>query len=296
MTDPRPTNAPPLMVEMDVGEKARAKVNLTLHVGPAREDGYHPVHSLVVFADIADELYFEPAEKFSLKSKGPFAKDLPPPADNLILELTKAMAKFNEVPTRLAFTLTKKIPVASGLGGGSADAAAALRLQARANFTSWDEHAESFAVFGADIPVCFLSRTAIMQGIGEEIMPFPGLGQLPAILVNPGVGLATADVFGMFDLVGASSPFSLSMGSLLDMAKDGRNDLQPIAIRLEPVIGEVLDVIAEKDGCQLARMSGSGATCFGLFPSMAKAKAAVRAIKKAHKDWWVVATLLGDKP
>ena len=285
----------PIFYQMDANETARAKINLTLHVGKADDTGYHPLHSLVVFADFGDELEVELAEEFSLKAKGKFAKYLPAPEDNLIMKAVRIVSKYNDAPVRLAYHLNKKIPIASGLGGGSANAAAALKLLARANAVSWDEHAESFLPLGADIPVCYLSKTCIMQSYGEEIMPFPGLGTMPAVLVNPGVEVATAEVFNLFDLVGATSDFNLDYGSMLEMAKSGRNDLQSIAIRMQPVISEVLEAIEKQKGCELARMSGSGATCFGLFTSMNAAKQAVKAIKKQNPDWWSIAVTLGDK-
>lgn len=275
-------------------ETARAKVNLTLHVGVVQENGYHPLHSLVVFADIGDGLDAELAEEFCLKVKGPFAKNTPGGAANLVIEAASITAEHKHVGAKLAYTLNKKLPVASGIGGGSADAGAALRLLSRANHADWSKHAESFLAFGADVPVCYLSRTCVMEGVGEEILPWPGLGQIPAVLINPGVGVSTKDVFEKFDNGGISSDFSLPAGSLLDMAKSGRNDLQDIAIGMQPDIKTVLDVISAQDDCQLARMSGSGATCFGLFTSQEAAKQAVKTISKAHPDWWCVSALLGD--
>lgn len=275
-------------------ETARAKVNLTLHVGPVQESGYHPVHSLVVFADIGDVLDARLAGEFSLKIKGPFAENTPSGAENLIIKAASVTAVHNHVNAKLAYTLNKKLPVASGIGGGSADAAAALRLLSRAENANWSKLAESFLPFGADVPVCYLSRTCVMEGIGEEILPWPGLGQIPAILVNPGLGVSTKDVFEKFDSIGCSSDFSIKAGSLLDMAKSGRNDLQAIAVQMQPEIKTVLDAISEQTGCQLARMSGSGATCFGLFSSQAEAKQAAKIINKAYPDWWSVQTVLGD--
>ena len=295
MSNTNDNSAPGILLETAWKETARAKVNLTLHVGEMGADGYHPLHSLVVFADFGDILDAEVAEDFSLKLKGPFAEDTPGGDENLILKTAKVIAAHNDAEIPLAYKLTKKLPVASGIGGGSADAAAALRLLSRANHVSWTEHAESFVAFGADVPVCYLSQTCVMEGIGEQIMPWPGLGQVAAILVNPGVSLSTKDVFEKFDNVGVTSKFTLPSGSLLDMAQAGRNDLQAIAVHMQPVISDVLAAIGEQKGCQLARMSGSGATCFGLFPSQAKAKQAAKSISKAHPDWWCVATLLGDK-
>ncbi|HHI88320.1 MAG TPA: 4-(cytidine 5'-diphospho)-2-C-methyl-D-erythritol kinase [Hellea balneolensis] len=275
-------------------DTARAKINLTLHVGPRDSDGYHPLHSLVVFADFGDELTAVPDDNFSLKSKGPFASDLPGPDENLLMTSVQTISEHNDVPVRLAYQLTKNLPVASGIGGGSADAAAALRLLAKANVVSWDEHAEQFLPFGADVPVCYLSRTAVIEGIGEQIQPWPGLGQIPAVLVNPGMAVSTAEVFGLFDHVGTSSEFALPYGSLAEMAKAGRNDLQPIAIHLVPEIRDVLKALEAQKGCELSRMSGSGASCFGLFSSLRTAKVAQKSIAARHPDWWCKACLLGD--
>ncbi len=275
-------------------ETARAKVNLTLHVGTVQENGYHPLHSLVVFADIGDALDAELAEDFSLKIKGPFANDTPGGAENLVIEAAKVTAAHNHITAKLAYTLDKKLPVSSGIGGGSADAAAALKLLSHANHADWSKHTESFLPFGADVPVCYLSRTCVMEGIGEEILPWPGLGQIPAVLINPGVGVSTKDVFNKFDNVGVSSDFTLPTGSLYEMAMSGNNDLQATAIQMQPEIKTVLDEIAAQADCQLARMSGSGATCFGLFISPQKAAQAAKTISKAHADWWCVSTMLGD--
>ncbi len=276
-------------------EAARAKINLTLHVGPSGEDGYHPLHSIVVFADVGDALSGVPSREFALETQGPFADDLPPDEDNLVLRTAQAFKASNKLSMALHYTLTKNLPVASGIGGGSADTAAALRMLGWANHVSWDEHAHDFIAFGADVPVCYLSQTSIMKGIGEDIMPLPGLGRLAAVLINPGVSVPTANVFDKFDHVGVSSNFEANMGNLLDMAKAGRNDLQPIAVFMHPVIGDVIEALEQSRGCNLARMSGSGATCFGLFNTMKSARSAANAIQSAHKDWWCVATWLGDE-
>ncbi len=275
-------------------EIARAKINLTLHVGPVQDNGYHPLHSLVGFADFGDRVDAKTAGAFSLNVQGPFAGDTPGGDKNLIMEAVKLVAKHNKVQAKLAYSLTKNLPVTSGIGGGSADAAAALRILAQAEHVSWSEHAEGFLPLGADIPVCYLSRTCVMQGIGEQILPWPGLGQVAAVLVNPGVGLHTGEVFASFDTVGMSSKFTLPAGSLLDMARAGRNDLQGVAIRLQPVIETVLEEISHQTDCNLARMSGSGASCFGLFPSLEKAQRAAKDIQQNHPKWWCAPALLGD--
>ena len=271
---------------------ARAKINLTLHVGAAQNDGYHPLHSLVLFADIGDELSASAAREFSLKIDGPFANGLSSGPDNFVLKSANKLAKTKSNLGKLAYKLTKNLPIASGIGGGSADAAAAVNLLLSEN----DETTNVLLEIGADVPVCYLSRTCIMEGIGEELTPLPGLGQVAAILVNPGVAVSTGAIFQSFDKGGTSSEFALPSGTLLEMARAGRNDLQDTAIGITPVIQTVLDEIEAQQNCQLARMSGSGATCFGLFETLEDAQNASAVIKSKYPDWWCVPTMLGDMP
>ncbi len=275
-------------------EKARAKINLTLHVGPINENGYHPLHSLVVFADIGDLLDAKLAKKFSLSMEGPFFQDTPDGEQNLILQAANFVAEKNNVNIKLAYALTKNLPIASGIGGGSADAAAALRLLSRFGDIDWSKNSKRFLPVGADVPVCYLSQTCIMEGIGEDIKPLPKRGQLAAILVNPGVGVSTKEVFEQFDREGVSSQPGLLDGSLLRMAKNGCNDLQALAIKMQPKIKTVLAEISQQKGCQLARMSGSGATCFGLFNHLENAQSAAKIISRKQPNWWCVSTLLGE--
>ena len=273
-------------------EKARAKINLTLHVGRVIHDpsdaffGYHPLDSLVVFADVGDDIAMRPADKTHLTIAGPFSEGLTAEADNLILRaLAAAKAKPHGV------TLQKNLPVSAGIGGGSAKAAAVLRLCGVNDL--------GVAVsLGADVPVCLHSKTAHMTGIGEDVKVMPDMGQLHALLVNPRVAVSTGAIFKAFDAAPdireTPRPMKAS-GDLLSRALDGRNDLEPIAMAQAPVIGDVLRLLASQNGCQLARMSGSGATCFGLFESdntLRRAKAAIRA---QAPNWWIQPTLLGDK-
>ena len=275
-------------------ETARAKVNLTLHVGRIIRDadrfhGYHPLDSLVVFADIGDRLTAKPADAFSLDIKGPFGDGLDPGEDNLVTRAVRAADRMGaDVDT--ALLLEKHLPVASGIGGGSADAAATLRLLA-------NDHPgleEAALQIGADVPACLTSRTLRMTGIGETLTPLPGLGQVDAVLCNPGVAVSTAEVFRRFDAgeVRETPRPQLHHGSLLERAQDGRNDLEPVAIAIAPVIGEVREALAGQKGCKLARMSGSGATCFGLFENADTARAAAETL--SARGWWTVACKLGD--
>jgi 4-diphosphocytidyl-2-C-methyl-D-erythritol kinase len=283
---------------------ARAKVNLTLHVGRAIEapnlyQGYHPLDSLVAFADISDVLTARRAGKTNLTITGPFAGKISAGKDNLIVKAYQACLKFAKIPP-LDITLEKNLPVAAGLGGGSANAAAVLRLlkvYADLSDERWHEIALSL---GADVPVCQLSQTAHMHGIGEAVSPLPRLGSLPAILLNPNVAVPTGPVFKVFDLqTGTLAPCDnphpqLASGDLLSRTLAGRNDLQLAAIKTQPVISHALRIMAAQEGCQIARMSGSGASCFAIFTRPALAESAARAISHMHPDWWVKACTLGE--
>lgn len=269
-----------------VSEIARAKVNLTLHVGAVRVDRYHPLNSLVVFADIGDRLWFEPSDQMQLTIRG--ADDLPTDGSNLIL---RAMGMAKAAPHHII--LDKDLPVSAGLGGGSANAGATLRV-----FDADISDHDLAYKLGADVPVCRLSQTAMMSGIGEHIEPLSDLGQLSAVLVNPGVAVSTGAIFRAMDsMPRASEPRQTSSsGDLLSRALAGENDMQDAAIAQAPTIADVLRALAQQPGCELARMSGSGATCFGIFRSDAQAQAAAQALETACPSWWVRACRLGDAP
>jgi 4-diphosphocytidyl-2-C-methyl-D-erythritol kinase len=267
-------------------EAARAKVNLYLHVVGRRADGYHLLDSLAVFAQAGDRLTAEPADAVSLAVDGPFGAGLSDDADNLVLRAAKALG----VGRGAALRLTKMLPVASGIGGGSADAAAALRLLPRlwGLAISPGRLAEIAATLGADVPVCVESRAARMGGVGEVLTAAPALPPFGLLLVNPGVAVATADVFRA-RRGGDSAPAVLpaAWADAAAMAADLaalRNDLEAPARALCPAIGDVLAAIGAAPGCLLARMSGSGATCFGLFARDAAARAAAEAV--ARPGWW----------
>jgi 4-diphosphocytidyl-2-C-methyl-D-erythritol kinase len=280
-------------------EKAPAKINLTLRVLGRRADGYHDIESLAAFAGVGDALTFTPGGDLALTVGGPTAAAAGDVADNLVLTAAHALAE-RVAGLRLGrFTLSKRLPVAAGLGGGSADAAAALRLLARANeLPPHDPRLMQAArATGADVPVCLDPRARLMRGIGDILSDPLDLPRLFALLVNPGVAVATADVFAALAAppAGQSGPAALPEGgaALLAEIAGGRNDLEAPAIELEPAIADALAVLRKLPGCRLARMSGSGATCFGLFDSSRAASAAARTLRVAYPTWWVRATVLG---
>lgn len=274
---------------------APAKINLFLHIGDRRADGYHALKSLVTFADIGDELAFEPAEKLSLTIEGPFASPLADESDNLILRAARGVSQLTGAPISRRIVLTKNLPVASGIGGGSADAAAALRafLPDRNKDCSIAELAKRL---GADVPVCLFGKSAFVSGIGEHIERIE-LPQLHAVLVNPGVALSTRDVFTALGPRSGTDEQHWPTGfatsaELIAFLKITANDLETPALGLAPVIGSVLNALNAAPGIELARMSGSGATCFGLFHDAAAARHAADAITRDYPDWWVTPTTL----
>jgi 4-diphosphocytidyl-2-C-methyl-D-erythritol kinase len=291
----------------DLVESAPAKVNLTLRVLGRRADGYHDIESLVVFADLGDRLMLTPDDDLALRVVGPRAVQSGAEADNLVLKAARALAARVAGLRAGAFRLEKNLPVAAGLGGGSADAAAALRLLARVNNLSPDDPrlAQAARATGADVPVCIDPRPRVMRGIGEILSaPLP-LPRLPAVLVNPGVAVATKLVFagwrpstnparalaGAADFAGSAT--GVSEHELLEwLAREG-NDLEAPAIVLAPPIADVLASLRGVAGCRLARMSGSGATCFALFSSAAQAAAAASDLRARFPDWWINETVLG---
>lgn len=273
-------------------ERAKAKINLTLHVDSKINDishsqyGYHPLNSLVVFSDIADEVLIVPSKENKISITGPFGHMLKANESNSTIQALKGI---DCSPQHIK--LVKNLPVSAGIGGGSANAAAVMRI-----FNS--ESIQVAMSLGADVPVCLFSKTAQMSGIGENLSFLPGLGQVNAVLVNPRVSISTAKVFNAFDemsVKGGSILPSAAEGSLLLRAINGRNDLEAAAISLEPVIGDVLSVINNQTGCCLARMSGSGPTCYGLFKDASASLNAANAIRSIAPDWWCATTILGDK-
>jgi 4-diphosphocytidyl-2-C-methyl-D-erythritol kinase len=284
--------------------RAPAKVNLTLHVlGRRAADGYHELESLVAFTGAGDVLSLEPGASLSLAADGPTARAAGEGADNLVLRAARELSA--RVPhLRLgAFRLTKRLPVAAGLGGGSSDAAAALRLLARANGLGLDDSRvlDAARATGADVTVCLAPRARMMLGAGETVGAPLDLASLPAVLVNPGVGVATGPVFQRLGLqpgerAGVAPhpavPARADRDDLWRLLGKCRNDLEPAALAEAPIIRDVLALIGAARGCKLARMSGSGATCFGLFSSPRAATRAAIAIRSTHSHWWVRATML----
>ncbi len=280
-------------------EKAFAKINLTLRVLGRRADGYHALESLVAFAELADTLTFQPGAEPALDIAGPFAAAAGPAAENLVL---KALHALNERVAGLQagrFALAKNIPVAAGLGGGSSDAAAALRLLARANDLELTDPrlAAAARATGADVPVCLDPRTRIMRGIGDELSMALDFPPLPALLVNPGVPLATRDAFAKFAAGNADQKplgdLPKSPDAAMAFLGSYGNDLTPAAIACQPEIAALIERLRAMPEVRLARMSGSGPTCFALFNSAGEAAAAARLLQAERKDWWVCATTLG---
>jgi 4-diphosphocytidyl-2-C-methyl-D-erythritol kinase len=281
-----------------LAEKAPAKVNLTLRVVRRRADGYHDIESLVVFAGVGDSLTVMPGQPLALTIDGPTAPAAGDIADNLVLKAARALAERIEGLVLGRFALSKQLPVAAGLGGGSADAAAAFRLLARANRIALDDPRliEAARATGADVPVCLDPRSRVMRGVGDVLSGPLDLPQLPVVLVNPGVAVPTKDVFAALGLPPtaqvARPPLPQDTASLINWTLNGRNDLQDPAIALQPVIGDVLTELHMVSRCLVARMSGSGATCFGLFDSTHTTTEVSQILRAKHPDWWVRATVL----
>lgn len=285
-----------------ISERAPAKVNLTLKVIGKRSDGFHELVSLVAFASAGDSLVLVPEGDASLCVEGPFAGDLG--EDNLVLQAAKILLEHFPDRRTGAFTLDKQLPVAAGLGGGSADAAAALRLMERAtpDAVPSEAIARVARLLGADVSVCLASKASVMRGRGDDIMPIAALPALPAVLVNPGAALGAGDVFAALgaspveDGCADSDAVPASFGSaneLVAYIQDTGNDLEATAVKCAPVIAKVRAALRAAAGCRLAQMSGSGSTCFGIFGDADEARFAAQTISATRPQWWVVATQLG---
>lgn len=278
-----------------------AKINLFLHISGKRDDGYHTLDSLVGFLDIGDTLEVTEAQEFSLTADGPYAGELPPVEDNLVTRAARALEDATGNAADFNFHLTKYMPAASGIGAGSADAAAAIRALA----TFWQigdtEMLYDIALkLGADVPVCLKAETSYVSGVGEVIEPLGLLPDAAVLLVNPGVAVSTGKVFAALEQVYTKKkmerrgfPSRDDMVAFLGQAKNGLTDA---AISLAPEISDALDALRAQEDCQLARMSGSGATCFGIFKRMEHAESAADAIEAAHADWWVQPARLMLRP
>lgn len=280
-----------------IEEKAYAKINLALHVRNRRTDGFHELESLFAFAEEGDVLRASAREDGAIRLtiEGPFADGLDAGPDNLVVRAAIALQAASSTGQGADIVLTKNLPIASGIGGGSADAAAALRLLDRL----WDTRTGEAGLLaiadplGSDVPACVVSRTLVGTGRGEalDVRELPGLSAMPLLLINPGVALSTGPVFRRWDGVDRGA---MDASSLEAIVKDGRNDLQPPAIALVPEIGAVIDALSALPEVVLARMSGSGATCFALFDDEGARDRAADHIRAAHSGWWVMATRIRD--
>src|SRR6478672_905589 len=284
-----------------LSDDACAKVNLTLRVNGRRADGYHDLESVVAFADCADRLTLTPGSNLDLKMLGPLAQACGDTSDNLVLKAARLLGE--RVPDMKAgsFSLDKVLPVAAGIGGGSADAAAALRLLSQLNGLALDDPRiiEVAQLTGADVPVC------VMTGVGETLQPL-SLPTMPCVMVNPGVPVATKDVFKALGLrngellVGATDVLlqdrwpdaKASLEDWVEALAASSNDLEAPAMRVQPVIGEVIAALNATNGAWLARMSGSGATCFAIYENTAEAGRAAEKLRRDHPGWWVHAGTL----
>ncbi len=285
----------------EVTVAAPAKLNLYLRVVGRRPDGYHELDSLVAFAELGDVVHAGPSDDRTLTIDGPFAAALSragPPDDNLVLRAARDLARLTGVRAGARLTLTKTLPVASGIGGGSADAAAALR----ALIALWSIEPEPAALhalalgLGADVPVCLAGSACRLQGIGDRLTRLERLPALPLLLVNPGLPLATKDVFGAraggFSTPLETLPAIRDAAALAALVRAGGNDLEAPARARLPVIAEILAALRAAPGCLAAAMSGSGATCFGLFERAETAALAEGYLRAAQPTWWAAATML----
>lgn len=283
-------------------ERAPAKINLSLHVRARRADGWHDLESLVAFAGVADLLQLVPGDELSLNVEGANANAAGPLHDNLVLKAARALQALIPHLRTGRFHLLKRLPAAAGIGGGSSDAAAALRLLARLNEISLNDPRlyAAAASIGSDVPVCLDPHARMMLGRGDELGARLVLPPLFAVLLNPGIALETRRVFGEMGYApGQTSPFgahpdigSETYASLSAKLKLARNDMEDAASVLAPIIGHALSVLGAAPGAALSRMSGSGATCFALFADCRAAARAAKAIRRHHPEWWAKATLL----
>lgn len=285
-----------------IGVAAPAKINLYLHVVGKRDDGYHLLDSLVAFAGVHDDLDITAADGLSLTIEGPTAVALAAEPDNIVLRAARRLAEMAGVPANAAIRLTKRLPVAAGIGGGSADAAAALRgLCALWRLSVSEPDLMRLGLgLGADVPVCLRGRATAVSGVGEGLTDAPALPPAWLVLVNPRVGVSTPAVFKARDAA-FSAPAPLTeadadAAALAAALAARHNDLTAPALRLAPVIGEALTALQRCRGSLLARMSGSGATCFALFADRQAAESAAAAMAAAHPQWWVAAAPLVPRP
>lgn len=268
--------------------RAPAKINLFLHITGRRDDGYHTLQSLLTFADVGDELEFIAADDFSLTVQGPFAEGLSAGPDNLVCKAAQQLAAAYHVPLRGRIVLTKNLPVAAGIGGGSSDAAAALKGLMKL----WDVQPPLQELLliaqklGADVPACLVARSVFAERTGEHLTP-AAAPHLHLVLANPGIATPTAAVFR--NLSGFSRPEDRQPLYTLEDIRLRHNDLTAPAEQVTPAIIDVLVALGKTEGCLLHRLSGSGATCFGVYGSAVQAQAAAQALRARQPAWWVVA-------
>jgi 4-diphosphocytidyl-2-C-methyl-D-erythritol kinase len=280
---------------------ARAKINLFLHVGARRDDGFHPLQSLAVFAEAGDVLTVREGTGLTLSVDGPFAARLQGEGDNLVLRAARALAEAAGVGANARLALTKDLPIASGIGGGSADAAAALRLLS----ALWRVDpgaarlAQIAASLGSDIPVCLAGEPSFMEGRGEVLTAVECFPRIALLLANPGVAVATRDIFNALT-TRSGVEMKLPPGrfgdcaDLLRFLETTRNDLEAPARGLQPLIGEVLTALAALPGALFVRMSGSGATCYAIFPDDESCVRAGLVLTRANKGWWIQPTFVPE--
>lgn len=282
--------------------KALAKINLYLHVTGKRDDGYHLLDSLMAFAGFGDDITVSPGNDLSLTIDGPFCAGLPRGPDNLVMKAALGLQRLCNVTTGAQIHLTKNLPPASGIGGGSADAAATLRaLMALWQLSPNDKPLYDLALsLGADVPICLKGQASFVSGIGEDIRKAPALPPCWLVLINPNVEVPTPAVFkARANDFTPANPFDAAAqdaAQLADLLNDRHNDLMAPAIKLAPVIQDCLQALSDADGCLMSRMSGSGATCFGLFADEESATKAMELIKNDRSGWWVMAAALLGGP
>ena len=274
--------------------QAPVKLNLYLHVVGRKGDGYHEVDTLIAFTDYGDSITVEPADRFEIVAEGQFAADLPDKEGNLVIHAVRALRDAAGFVGGARITLTKNIPIAAGIGGGSADAAAAMWAVARLYEVDTKEKVDLFKIgsgLGSDVPACLFRRPCFASGVGHDLISAPVLPDAGVILVNPGVKLATASVFkarkGGFTPDGSNIEANLEKVPLLvSFLKNRANDLTDAAVKLCPAVEDALYALEQLPGCRLARMSGSGATCFGIFDDRAAADHAA-SVFETPDHWWM---------
>lgn len=274
-----------------------AKINLFLHVLGKRDDGYHDLQSWIVFAEVGDSIRVREAKQFHLAVEGQFAHSLPSMGENLITRTVNLLAERHKQKPNVMVELTKNLPIGTGLGGGSANAAATARALQHIWGFEWQDGDDEWLArnIGADVPACLLSSATMVEGIGEKLVPTPHLPEnCHLVIVYPGIGISTSEVFGMLSPPYTPHheifPEAKDVFDLVKQLQETRNDMMHPAMGLQPKILEAYRALTRQSGCLLARMTGSGSACFGIFPDEEAARMAANAIRKAEPKWWVRAT------